>query len=69
MLNRLFSYSGHDQLDDLEYQFYDCTLNTQIGGVIKGTEVDCIIVDFCSGDLTLFPESGERKFKLRLKVA
>ena len=68
MIKRLFEYVTYDKIDDMEYQFYNCTLNTTIGETLVGTDVECILVDFCYGTLTLFADTEEIKYDLRLKL-
>ncbi len=69
---QLFSWDGGwDQQDTTCFTFYDCTFKYDIQGILKGTKVPVIHVDFGNSYMQVeFDDSGDnyRVFTLGLSV-
>lgn len=68
MIEKLFDYEGWDVIDDLIYQFYEVTLNVDVGEFGKGCLFDEAILDFEKGAISLYKDKVEYIYKLNLVV-
>lgn len=70
MEDQFFTYTGgFDVVDDTTIQFYDVTTKVDIEDIKVGSEFETAVIDFGKGELTLFKNDQERKFKLKLSVS
>lgn len=68
METTLFDYEEYDLLDTLILQFYNCTLKVNIGRFEAGDEIDCIIMNYDKGKITLCVSTVEFTYNLSLNI-
>lgn len=68
METTLFNYENYDLLDTLSLQFYNCVLKVDIGRFKAGDEIDCIIMNYDRGKITLCVSTVEFTYNLSLNI-
>ena len=69
MTDPLFNFLGWDQQDVLCFTYYNVTLNKDIGEFKKGTEFQCVDIDYKSGVLQFYDKGAYNvigKFELAM---
>lgn len=60
MEKQLFeTLGGWDIADGMAFQFYDCKLKTSIGKYREHDIISCILIDYGTGEIVLYDETGE----------
>ena len=72
MERQLFDWNGWDQQDTASFTFYDVELKVQIGKQTPGTKFSSALIDFQTGELSLYRDDRDEypcaNFKLELLV-
>ncbi len=58
MERKLFSWEDWDEVGAVE-QFFDCTLETNIGNFLAGEKIPTIVLDYYDGTLELLDLEGK----------
>lgn len=69
-VNKLFTFTSWDGLDDFNLVFYNCVLQEDVGTYQRFYIVPSISVDFVTGVMVFYDDKGEviKKFQLELMV-
>ena len=55
----LFTWESLDIIDEMSFQYYDCTLETRIGEFEAGEKIPTIAMNYDSAILQLLNKNGE----------
>ncbi len=64
----LFSWENWDELSDGASQYYNCTLEMNIGEFLAGDTIPIIVLDYESGVLEFFDNNNKSISKHNLKL-
>jgi hypothetical protein len=71
MEKRLFNWESWDDIDILDFQYHNCTLNIPIGPYAAGSRIDVIFLSYERGEMNFYKNGAKDpilKFKLQLEV-
>ncbi len=64
----LFSWEEWDEVDGTMNQYYNCTLEINIGDFLAGKTIPVIVLDYASGTLELVDKDNKLISKHNLKL-